>query len=101
MTWIPGPSITFWTAAPEDAPEVKGSRCYFKPERLEWRVSMFNGRGAREVLVYMVAHGPATRSSRAYPAPGTQVWDGQSLPPWASLPSPQMEAATAVIGALV
>lgn len=94
---LPGPSITFWTAAPEDAPEVKGSCRYFKPEQLEWRVSVFSGR----VAVYMVAHGPATRSGGAYPPVGHQVWDGVDLPPWVSVPNPQLEAATAVIGGLV
>lgn len=94
---LQGPSITFWTMAPEDAPEVKGTRCYFKPERLEWRVYMFNG----QVSVYMVAHGPATRSSRAYPSPGNHVWDGGDLPPWASGPNPQLVAALALIGGLV
>lgn len=94
---LQGPSITFWTMAPEDAPEVKGSRRYFRPERLEWRVSMFRG----QVSVYMVAHGPATRSNDTYPASCQQLWPGDDLPAWASGPNPQLVAALAVIGGLV
>lgn len=50
----PNAKVTFWTAAPDDAPgEIKGYTCYFRPERLEWTVT------PRFILV--AAHGPATR----------------------------------------
>lgn len=85
--FIPGPSITFWTEAPEDAPEVKGYICYFKPERLEWRV--WGYRGDRRLMVDVVAHGPATRVKYRQ---GAMRWGIQGMtesdtrPPWLLLP---------------
>lgn len=85
---LPGPAITFWTKAPEDAPEVKGYTCYFKPERLEWRVCVF-WQGDSRVVTDVVAHGPATRVEHRE---GSMHWDvevsteGDGRPPWLSLP---------------
>ena len=96
---LPGPMITFWTKAPEDAPEVKGYTCYFKPERLEWRVRTF-WQGESRVMTDVVAHGPATRVEHRQ---GEMCWsvedliDGDTRPPWLLLPLDQLSRATLTI----
>lgn len=93
---LPGPMLTFWTKAPEDAPdEVKGYTCYFKPERLEWRVRTFWQRKSR-VVVDVVAHGPATRVEHRE---GAMRWgvegsiEGDTRPAWLLLPLDQLARA--------
>lgn len=97
---LPGPMITFWTKAPEDAPEeVKGHTCYFKPERLEWRVRTFR-QGEGRIVTDVVAHGPATRvehraGSMSWSVEGTL--DGDTRPPWLLLPlTPLVRASLTV-----
>lgn len=96
---LPGPTLTFWTKAPEDAPEVKGYTCYFKPERLEWRVRTFWQRKSR-VVVDVVAHGPATRVEHRE---GAMRWgvegsiEGDTRPAWLLLPLDQLASAILTI----
>lgn len=94
---IPSPQVTFWTEAPSDAPEVKGSTCYFKPERLEWR-SWASPAG--RVVVDVVAHGPATRveyrqGARRWDVDGTP--EGDTRPPWLPLPLDKLTHATLLV----
>ena len=94
---LPGPSVTFWTEAPSDAPEVKGYTCYFKPERLEWRV--WTIRGGR-VVVDVLAHGPATRveyrqGARLWAIEGTP--EGDTRPPWLLLPQIEVTHAKLLV----
>lgn len=84
--------ITFWTDAPDSAPEeVKGTMCFFRPERLEWVVT---GRS-----ISVGAHGPATRVKHRQ---GVAWWSveghfGAEYPAWLSLPiGPISIAAQAV-----
>lgn len=92
---LPGPMVTFWTKAPEDAPEVKGHPCYFKPERLEWRVRIFR----QGVVTDVVAHGPATRVAHRE---GTMRWsvvggEGDTRPPWLLLPGNRLSSVARTI----
>ena len=84
--------ITFWTDAPDDAPEeVKGTTCFFRPERLKWVVT--------ERSVMVAAHGPATRVKHRQ---GVAWWSaegpsGAEYPTWLPLPiSPISIAVLAV-----
>lgn len=93
-----GPRVTFWTEAPNNAPdEVKGYTCYFKPERLEWRVwTLWAGR----VVVDVVAHGPATRvehreGARHWAIEGTP--EGDTRPPWLLLPLDKLTQAALLV----
>lgn len=95
---LPGPMVTFWTKAPEDAPEVKGSNCYFKPERLEWRVRTY-WQGESSVVADVVAHGPATRVAHRE---GTMRWsvvggEGDTRPPWLLLPGNRLSSVARTI----
>lgn len=88
----PEPKVTFWTKAPDDAPdEIKGTTCYFRPERLEWSVSL--------LWVHVTARGPATRVKYRQ---GAATWSvkgylGDERPPWVPLPvDPLREAMSAV-----
>jgi len=91
--------ITFWTKAPEDAPEVKGYTCYFKPERLEWRVRTFR-QGEGRIVTDVVAHGPTTRVKHRQ---GAMHWgiegtsEGDTRPPWLLLPLDQLTRATLTV----
>ena len=73
--------ITFWTDAPEDAPEeIKGTMCFFRPERLEWVVTKNS--------IRVAAHGPATRVKHRQ---GVAWWSaegpsGDERPTWLLLP---------------
>ena len=95
---LPGPQVTFWTEAPDNAPdEVKGSACYFRPERLEWRVwTLWGGR----VVVDVVAHGPATRVEHRQ---GSMYWgvegtpEGDTRPPWLPLPLDKLTQAILLV----
>ena len=80
--------ITFRTPAPADAPEVKGYRCYFEPEWLEWSV--------RPGQISVRAFGPPTRTSAFS---GEMRWDvegrhGDTRPAWLPLPVALLAAAT-------
>ena len=96
---LPGPMVTFWTEAPEDAPEVKGYTCYFKPERLEWRVWIFR-QGEGRVVTDVVAHGPATRVEHRE---GAMRWDvegpieGDTRPTWLLLPLSRLIRASLTV----
>lgn len=86
------PKLTFWTKAPDDAPEVRGHSRYFSPERLEWIV--------RPGLVYVIAHGPGTRAggqgSMGYSVEGHA---GDESPEWIAPPTLLLDmAAFAVEG---
>ena len=83
--------ITFQTPAPADAPEVKGYRCYFRPEWLEWLV--------RPGQISVRAFGPPTRRSSL---PGEMRWEvegrrGDTRPAWLLLPSDVLAAATLAV----
>lgn len=86
------PQITFWTEAPADAPdEIKGTTCYFRPERLEWSV------GTRSIRVS--AHGPATRVRRRQ---GFAFWSvegyfGDERPAWLPVPLDALAAANRAV----
>lgn len=96
---LPGPQVTFWTEAPNDAPdEVKGYTCYFKPELLEWRVWAFWE--GRRVVIDVLAHGPATRVEHRQ---GEMCWgvegtpEGDTRPPWLLLPLDKLPHAKLLV----
>lgn len=96
---LPGPTVTFWTKAPEDAPEVKGYTCYFKPERLEWRVCIYR-QGESQVVTDVVAHGPATRVPHRQGAMRWGVvgtYEGDTRPPWLLLPGNRLSSVARTI----
>lgn len=81
--------ITFSTPAPPDAPETKGTRCWFKPEWLDWTVT--------KDVIHVVARGPATRvphrqGEAAYCVEGARR--GDERPTWLLLPIDVLTAAT-------
>lgn len=84
--------ITFWTDAPEDAPkEIKGTTCFFRPERLEWVVSAHS--------IRVGAHGPATRVKHRQ---GAAFWSvegpqGDERPTWLLLPIDPLSIATLTV----
>lgn len=93
MTWndyLKKPKMTFRTPAPKRAPEVKGYRCYFRPEWLEWLV--------RPGEIRVGAFGPPTRTSSF----GGEMWwsvegrRGDERPAWLLLPNDPL--ARAVLG---
>lgn len=63
--------MTLWTPAPADAPEIKGYRCYFRPEWLEWLIT--------PVEIRVAAHGPATRATNI--GQGEMWWSVDSTHP--------------------
>ena len=89
------PRITFWTAAPGYAPEVKGHSCYFRPERLEWIVTPRDN-------IRVVAHGPATRVDHRQ---GSMSWSvsgrwGDERPNWLLLPIDPLATAQLAVDRL-
>ena len=80
--------ITFRTRAPNDAPETKGTRCWFKPEWLEWHVT------STEISVLVSGHATRTKHMQ-----GEVRWDvegtarGDERPAWLMLPLDQITAA--------
>lgn len=86
------PTVTFRTRAPEGAPdEIKGRRCYFRPEFLVWTVT--------PTRIQVEAHGPATRveyrmGSAAWYVEG--VW-GDERPSWLLLPVEALSVATRAV----
>ena len=80
--------ITFSTRAPDDAPETKGLRCWFKPEWMEWHVT--------STTISVLVSGPATRTQYMR---GEVTWSvegaprGDELPAWLLLPIDQLTAA--------
>lgn len=100
ITPLPGPVVTFWAKAPDEAPdEVRGTNCYFKPERLEWRVRAFR-LGDERIVMDVVAHGPATRVPFRQ---GLQHWyvmgtpGGDTRPPWLLLPTERLARAKLLV----
>ena len=90
MSWndhVWSPKTRFSTPAPPDAPEIRGYRCYFQPERLEWTVTLD--------AVHLVMDGPATRAPHRR---GDQSWRVEGtypdpLPSWVSVPHGMILAA--------
>ena len=80
--------ITFSTRAPDDAPETKGSRCWFKPEWMEWHVT--------STTISVLVSGHATRTRYML---GEVTWSvegaprGDERPAWLLLPIDQLTAA--------
>lgn len=97
----PAPTVTFWTDAPDDAPEeIKGYTCCFRPERLEWSVSLDPHGRSR---VYVIAHGPATRVECRQGSYGWVVegrpW-GDERPPWLLLPVDSLMTANLAVDSI-
>ena len=84
-------TIRFDTPAPEDAPEVKGNRCYFRPEVLHWTVT--------ERRIYVRATGPATRVPNRQGEMGWSVegYGGDERPVWLSLPHDPLARARVAV----
>lgn len=85
MTWqdyLRQPRIRLRTAAPTDAPEVKGSSCYFQPKWLDWDI--------RTGGISVTASGPATRTKYKQ---GNKRWNVEGngapdeRPAWLLLPN--------------
>ena len=85
MTWqdyLSQPRIRLRTAAPADAPEVKGSSCYFQPEWLDWSICTDG--------ISVSASGPATRTKYKQ---GAKYWNVEGnrapdeRPAWLLLPN--------------
>ena len=92
--------ITFSTRAPDDAPETKGSRCWFKPEWMEWHVT------STTIAVLVSGHATRTRcmlgevtSSVSGALRGEVLWSvegaprGDERPAWLLLPIDQLTSA--------
>ena len=92
--------ITFSTRAPDDAPETKGSRCWFKPEWMEWHVT------STTISVLVSGHATRTRymlgdvtSSVSGALRGEVLWSvegaprGDERPAWLLLPIDQLTSA--------
>lgn len=85
------PTITFYTTAPADSPETKGTTCYFKPEVLKWRVTSES--------IFLNVSGPATRvkwrrGEKNY-AVKTRIWPCE-VPPWCPIPTELLAEAQAM-----
>ena len=72
--------IKFTTGAPADAPETKGTTCYFQPESITWR-ALEDGK------IYALVTGPATRVNYRHGGKAfvhddlhANVWD--EMPDW-------------------
>lgn len=84
---LPRNKVTFWTEAGPDAPdEVKGTNKYFRPERMEWSVSLAHRDD--QPYVHVAAHGSATRVPMSQ---GIQGWTvtgrfADPLPDWIDAP---------------
>lgn len=80
--------LAFTTDAPSDAPETKGTTCYFKPEKMEWSY-IFSFRG--QLLWGVRVHGPSTRvdyriGERYWTLPETK--QDKLIPRWVTMNIP-------------
>ena len=95
---LPTPSLKFATAAPDDAPETKGTVAYFQPEVLVWSVSA-NPRGG--LYHYVSASGPRTRTSGWAERSWTVGGVGDDRPAWLLLPIEQLACANLAVERLM
>ncbi len=89
--YVRQPRVTFRTRAPGDAPEVRGYRCYFQPEWLEWSIQPGG--------IRVGAFGPPTRTSSF---PGEMWWNmegpqGDERPSWLPIPLALLTSASLAV----